>query len=81
MKHYQLKKQFRFRVGAEIVFDLKFKMRVLKHILYFVFLYVSYDNSIVGINGKIDPLSESDDFGEKVIYSQESKYGGILQRF
>ena len=28
--------------------------------------------SIFGINGKIDPLSESDDFGEEVIYSQES---------
>ena len=24
------------------------------------------------INGKIDPLSESDDFDEEVIYSQES---------
>ena len=28
--------------------------------------------SIFGINWKIDPLSESDDFGEEVIYSQES---------
>ena len=28
--------------------------------------------SIFGINGKIDPLSESDDFDEEVIYSQES---------
>ena len=28
--------------------------------------------SIVGINGKIDPLSESDEFDEEVIYSQES---------
>ena len=28
--------------------------------------------SIFGINGKIDPLSDSDDFGEEVIYSQES---------
>jgi hypothetical protein len=28
--------------------------------------------SFVGINGKIDPLSDSDDFGEEVIYSQES---------
>ena len=28
--------------------------------------------SIFGINGKIDPLSEFDDFGEEVIYSQES---------
>ena len=27
--------------------------------------------SIFGINGKIDPLSDSDDFGEEVIYSQE----------
>ena len=27
---------------------------------------------IFGINGKIDPLSDSDDFGEEVIYSQES---------
>jgi hypothetical protein len=25
-----------------------------------------------GINGKIDPLSDSDDLGEEVIYSQES---------
>ena len=38
--------------------------------------------SIVGINGKIDPLSEYDEVDEEVIYSQESpKYGGILQRF
>ena len=29
--------------------------------------------SIFGINGKIDPLSDSDDFDEEVIYSQESK--------
>jgi hypothetical protein len=37
---------------------------------------------IVGINGKIDPLSEYDEVDEEVIYSQESpKYGGILQRF
>ena len=28
--------------------------------------------SIFGINGKIDSLSDSDDFGEEVIYSQES---------
>ena len=28
--------------------------------------------SIFGINGKIDPLSDSNDFGEEVIYSQES---------
>ena len=28
--------------------------------------------SIVGINGKINPLSESDEFDEEVIYSQES---------
>ena len=28
--------------------------------------------SIFGINGKIDPLSDSDNFGEEVIYSQES---------
>ena len=28
--------------------------------------------SIVGINGKIDPLSEYDEFDEEVIYSQES---------
>jgi hypothetical protein len=28
--------------------------------------------SIFGINGKINPLSDSDDFGEEVIYSQES---------
>ena len=28
--------------------------------------------SIVGINGKIDPLSESDEVDEEVIYSQES---------
>ena len=28
--------------------------------------------SIFGINGKIDSLSESDDFDEEVIYSQES---------
>ena len=28
--------------------------------------------SIFGINGKIDPLSDSDDFGEEVTYSQES---------
>ena len=28
--------------------------------------------SIFGINGKIDTLSDSDDFGEEVIYSQES---------
>jgi hypothetical protein len=28
--------------------------------------------SIFGINGKIDPLSDADDFGEEVIYSQES---------
>ena len=31
--------------------------------------------SIFGINGKIDSLSDSDDFGEEVIYSQET--GGI----
>ena len=30
--------------------------------------------SIFGINGKIDPLSESDDFDEEVIYSQESPH-------
>ena len=39
--------------------------------------------SIVGINGKIDPLSEYDEVDEEVIYSQESpnmEYGGILQR-
>ena len=29
--------------------------------------------SIVGINGKIDPLSESDEVDEEVIYSQESQ--------
>ena len=28
--------------------------------------------SIVGINGKIDPLSEYDEVDEEVIYSQES---------
>ena len=28
--------------------------------------------SIFGINGKIDPLSDADDFDEEVIYSQES---------
>jgi hypothetical protein len=28
--------------------------------------------SIFGINGKIDPLSESDEFDEEVIYPQES---------
>ena len=28
--------------------------------------------SIFGINGKIDSLSDSDDFGEELIYSQES---------
>ena len=28
--------------------------------------------SIFGINGKIESLSDSDDFGEEVIYSQES---------
>jgi hypothetical protein len=28
--------------------------------------------SIFGINGKIDSLSDSDDFGKEVIYSQES---------
>ena len=28
--------------------------------------------SIFGINGKIDSLSGSDEFGEEVIYSQES---------
>jgi hypothetical protein len=27
---------------------------------------------IFGMNGKIDPLSDSDDFSEEVIYSQES---------
>ena len=29
-------------------------------------------SSIFGINGKIDPLSEFDDFDEEAIYSQES---------
>jgi hypothetical protein len=30
--------------------------------------------SIVGINGKIDPLSEYDEVDEEVIYSQESPH-------
>jgi hypothetical protein len=35
--------------------------------------YNTYINiSIVGINGKIDPLSEYDEVDEEVIYSQES---------
>ena len=38
--------------------------------------------SIFGINGKIDSLSDSDDFGEEVIYSQESpKMEGSFKDF
>ena len=32
-------------------------------------LYIISNGSIFGINGKIDSLSDSDDFGEEVIYS------------
>ena len=42
-----------------------------------LFIYVNNSQytircSIVGINGKIDPLSEYDEVDEEVIYSQES---------
>ena len=32
---------------------------------------MTYDVTIFGINGKIDPLSEYDEVDEEVIYSQE----------
>ena len=45
-----------FRVGTEIVFDLKWEC-ILKHTIYFVFLYL---------------FTRYDEVDEEVIYSQES---------